>query len=191
MTPTDMPAPSQGDGESARLGGFIRSLLDPRSYFHLLRLVHYYSYSHVRERRRMTMGTGTRIAPNISICHGERIQLGRHCHIGVHSYLWAGPSTGRIIIGDYVSLAPEVFITASDYRFVAGKPFRQQPRRERDVIIGSDVWLGARVIVTAGVTIGDGCIVGAGAVVTRDLPANSIAVGVPARVVAERTAVEA
>jgi acetyltransferase-like isoleucine patch superfamily enzyme len=62
-----------------------------------------------------------------------------------------------------------------------------QPRREADVIIGRDVWLGARVIVLAGVTIGDGCVIGAGSVVTRSLPPNSIAVGAPARVVGERT----
>lgn len=162
------------------------SVLDPRSYLHALRLLHYYSYSHVREKRRMTIGPGTGFAPNVSIHNGERITIGRDCHIGERSYLWAGDSTGRIVIGDCVSLAPEVFITASDYQFVAGRPFRQQPKRERDVHIGRDVWLGARVIVTAGVTIGDGCIVGAGAVVTRDLPPNSIAVGMPARPVSQR-----
>jgi acetyltransferase-like isoleucine patch superfamily enzyme len=101
--------------------------------------------------------------------------------------LWAGGSIGRIEIGDFVSLAPGVFVTASDYQFVPGMPFRDQPKRERDIRIGNDVWLGAHVVVTAGVTIGDGCIVGAGAVVTRDLPAGCIAGGVPARVIGERT----
>lgn len=164
----------------------VRSLLDYRSYIHILRLIHYYGYSHVQQRSRITIDTSTGIAPNVSIQNGERIVIGRNCHIGEHCYLWAGSSTGRIIIGDFVSLAPEVFITASDYQFKAGTPFRQQPRLEKDVIIGCDVWLGARVIVTAGVTIGDGCIVGAGSVVTRDIPANSIAVGAPARVVNTR-----
>jgi acetyltransferase-like isoleucine patch superfamily enzyme len=69
---------------------------------------------------------------------------------------------------------------------VSGLPFREQPRLERDIRIGNDVWLGAGVVVTAGVTVGDGCIVGAGAVVTRDLPADCIAAGVPARVVGQR-----
>ena len=134
----------------------------------------------------MRIGPGTGFAPNVSIRNGERIEIGRDCHVGERSSLWAGDSTGRIIIGNTVSLAPEVFIIASDYGFERGKPFRQQSKRERDVVIGDDVWLGVRVVVTAGVTIGDGCIVGAGAVVTKDLPPNAIAAGVPARVIGER-----
>jgi acetyltransferase-like isoleucine patch superfamily enzyme len=141
--------------------------------------------------RQISIGSGTRIAPNVSFRHAERIQIGSHSHIGERCYLWAGSKTGRIEIGGRVSLAPQVFITASDYRFVAGQPFSEQPRKERAVRIGDDVWLGTGVVVTAGVSIGDGCIVGAGAVVTRDLPANSIAVGVPARVVATRMEAEA
>jgi acetyltransferase-like isoleucine patch superfamily enzyme len=161
-------------------------LFDLGSYVHALRLLHYFAYSHVKERRRMRVGRATGIAPNVSLRNGERITLGARCHIGERCYLWAGPSTGRITIGDQTSLAPGVFITASDYRFEPGIPFREQPKRERDVVIGSDVWLGTAVVVTAGVTIGDGCIVGAGAVVTRDLPAGCIAVGVPARPVSRR-----
>lgn len=161
-------------------------MLDPRCYLHAIRMVHYFGYTHVREKRRMSMGKDTRMAPNVSLRNGERIAMGHDCHIGERCYLWAGDSTGRILLGDFVSLAPEVFITASDYQFVAGRPFRNQPKRERDVRIGNDVWLGARVVVTAGVTIGDGCIVGAGAVVTKDLPPGSIAGGVPARVIGVR-----
>ena len=166
--------------------GAVGSLVDPRTYLHALRLLHYCGYSHVRERRKLQVGPGTGIAPNVSFRNGERIALGRGCHIGERCYLWAGDSTGRIILGDFVSLAPGVFITASDYRFEPGKPFRQQPKNERDIRIGDDVWLGAGVVVTAGVSIGDGCIIGAGAVVTRDIPEGSIAAGVPARVIGKR-----
>ncbi len=169
----------------------ITSLLDFGTWFHAFRILHYYGYSHVREKRKMTIGAGSHMAPNTSISNGERIVIGEKCHIGERCYLWAGDSKGRIVIGNLVSLAPEVFITASDYGFVKGRSFREQPRRERDVVIGNDVWLGARVVVTAGVTIGDGCIVGAGAVVTKDLPANCIAAGVPARVIAQRPEAEA
>ncbi len=153
-------------------------------------MVHYYGYSHVRPRSEMRIGKGTSMAPNVSLRNGSRISLGRDCHIGENCFIWAGDSTGRIDFGDHVSLAPGVFLTASDYRFVAGTPFREQPKSERDIRIGNDVWLGAGVVVTAGVTIGDGCIVGAGAVVTKDLPAACIAVGVPARIIGQRTASE-
>jgi acetyltransferase-like isoleucine patch superfamily enzyme len=175
----------------ARLRRAQATFGDLRSYLHVFRLLHFYGYSHVQERRKLTIGAGTGFAPNVSIRNGERISIGRGCHIGERSFLWAGDSTGHIRIGDTVSLAPEVFITTSDYAFERGRTFRDQPKTERDVMIGDDVWLGVRVVVTAGVTIGDGCIVGAGAVVTRDLPPNSIAVGVPARVIGERPAPQA
>jgi len=149
-------------------------------------MIHYIGYSHVRPRGEMTIGEGSAMAPNVSLRNGLRIEVGRDCHIGENCYLWAGDSTGRIAIGDHVSLAPGVFITASDYRFRAEIPFQKQPRRERDIRIGNDVWLGTGVVVTAGVTIGNGCIVGAGAVVTRDLPAGCIAAGVPAKVIGQR-----
>lgn len=168
----------------------LLNLLDPRCYLHAIRLLHYYGYSHVGPRRKLNLGKGSRIAPNVSLRNSQRITIGRDCHVGERCYLWAGDSSGRISLGDFVSLAPEVFITASDYQFVTGLPFRNQPKRERDVNIGSDVWLGTRVVITAGVSIGDGCIVGAGAVVTRDLPAGAIAVGVPARVTGFRKVAE-
>jgi acetyltransferase-like isoleucine patch superfamily enzyme len=162
------------------------ALCDPRSYLHLLRMLRFYSYSHVRPRAAMQLGAASAMAPNVSLRNGARIAVGSHCHIGECCHLWAGDLTGRIDLGDRVSLAPGVFITASDYQFVAGVPFREQPKRERDVRIGDDVWLGAGVVVTAGVEIGDGCIVGAGAVVTKSLPAGCIAAGVPARVIGQR-----
>src|SRR4029453_13771356 len=133
----------QPTGHADRLGARILravgSALDPRSYLHAFRILHYYSYSHVKEKRLMTIGQGTLIAPNVSIRNGRRISIGARSHIGERCYLWAGGDAGRIIIGDDLSPAPEVFIPASDYQFAGGERFRQQPRRERDVIIGCDV----------------------------------------------------
>lgn len=51
------------------------------------------------------------------------------------------------------------------------------------ITIGSNIYFGANVIVLKGVTIGDNCIIGAGSLVTKDIPANSVAAGVPCRVV--------
>jgi acetyltransferase-like isoleucine patch superfamily enzyme len=65
-------------------------------------------------------------------------------------------------------------------------PTRDQGASVSDVAIGSNVWLGSKVTVLRGVTIGDNAVVGAGAVVTRDIPENAVAVGVPARVLRYR-----
>ena len=53
----------------------------------------------------------------------------------------------------------------------------------KPVTIGNDCWFGANVVVCPGVTIGDNCVIGAGSVVTRDIPTNSFAAGVPAKVI--------
>lgn len=164
----------------------VARMLDPRLLAHLLKVARFYAYGHVEPRRRLTAGPGLRMSPTASLRNGERITLGRGVHVGERCYLWAGDTVGRIRIGDDVLLAPEVFLTASNYGTVAGRRVMEQPKREADVVIGDDVWLGARVVVLPGVTVGAGAIVGAGSVVTKDVPPNAIAAGIPARVVAWR-----
>ncbi len=170
----------------SRVGRVLATALDPGTYLHPFRLLHFYSYSHVRPRRRVALADGARIAPNVSIRNGERISIGKGTHVGERAYLWAGDSHGRISIGEHCRLGPEVFVSASDYGLRPDQPIAYQERNERDVEIGNDVWLGARVFVGAGVHIGDGCVVSAGSVVARSLPPGSIAVGVPARIVRRR-----
>lgn len=170
----------------SRIGRVLATAIDPGTYLHPLRLLHFYSYSHVRPRRKVALARGARIAPNVSIRNGERIAIGAGTHVGERAYLWAGDSHGRISIGEHCRLGPEVFISASDYGLQPDEPIAYQERNERDVEIGNDVWLGARVFVGAGVQIGDGCVVSAGSVVARSLPPGSIAVGVPARIVRRR-----
>jgi acetyltransferase-like isoleucine patch superfamily enzyme len=165
---------------------FLGSIFDPRAYVQLLRLLHYWNYAHVQPRRRASIGPGVAMAPNVSLRNGDRIEIGARAHVGEGCALWAGDTSGRIVIGEDALFGPQVFITASDYTYAPGTPVMRQPRIERDVIIGRDVWLGARVIVVAGVSIGDGCVVAAGSVVTNALPAGSVAAGAPARVIKMR-----
>ncbi len=152
----------------------------------MFKLVHYWNYAHVTPRREATIGSGSVLAPNVTLRNGSRVQLGRGCRVGANSSLWAGNSSGRVIIGNDVLIGPEVFITASNYEIPRGQPVTEQGTIETDVIIGDNVWLGRGVTVLPGVTIGDGCVIGAGSVVAKSLPPESIAVGSPARVVAER-----
>jgi acetyltransferase-like isoleucine patch superfamily enzyme len=169
-----------------RWRGVFSTVLDPMTYFQAVRLLHYYSYSHVRPRRRVTLGAGATLAPNVSLRNGERITVGARTQIGERVYLWAGDESGRITIGEHCRFGPEAFVTASDYGLQPDQPIAYQERSERDVVIGNDVWLGARAFVGAGVTIGDGCVVSAGSVVTKSLPPGSVAVGIPARIVRRR-----
>lgn len=161
----------------------LRSVADPRTYLHGVKLLNFANYTHVVQRRRMRCGRGVRISPNASFRNGERIAIGDGTHVGERAMIWAGDSTGAVRIGDHCLLGPEVLLTASNYDVQPGTLTMEAPRREADITIGRNVWLGARAIVTAGVTIGDDCVIGAGAVVTKDVPSGSTAVGVPARIV--------
>ena len=58
------------------------TFLDPRSYLDALRMLHLYSYNHVRKRWRLSAGPGTKISPNVSCRNGRRIAMGRDCHLG-------------------------------------------------------------------------------------------------------------
>lgn len=165
---------------------FARSVLDPRTLLHAVRLLHYFHYSHVAEVGKVTLGRDVRTPPNVSFANGERIRIGAGTRIGARSHLWAGSESGRIEIGEDCNLAPLCFVTASNYGTEPGEPIMDQVKRDADVVIGDGVWLGAGAMVMPGVTIGAGTVVAAGSVVTRDLPAGVIAGGVPATVIRER-----
>ena len=85
-------------------------------------------------------------------------------------------------IGDNCMLAENCFVTDADWHDVYHRIY---PGKRAAVRIGSNVWLADSVTVCKGVSIGDNCVVGAASVVTRDIPANSIAAGNPARVIGE------
>lgn len=164
----------------------FRSMLDPMTYLHALRLAHFSAYSHVQQVRKLNRGSNVTFAPNVSFRNAQRITIGAGSHIGEFSIVWAGDSMGRIVLGEKCLLAPHVTITASNYGVNQGEFVMDQPKVERDIVLGDDVWLGANVVVLAGVSIGDGAVVAAGAVVTKDLPAQCIAAGVPAKVIGTR-----
>lgn len=170
----------------SRARGAVRSLLSIRTYVQSLRLAHFSAYAHALQVPRLQRGADVSFAPNVSFRNAERIRLGEGTHVGEHSLLWAGDSTGTITLGRQCLLGPHVMLTASNYGTEQGTPVMDQPKIERDIVVGDDVWIGANAVVTAGVTIGDGAVIGAGAVVTRDIPPQSIAAGVPARVIGMR-----
>lgn len=92
---------------------------------------------------------------------------------------------GTVEIGDDSLIAAHVVITSETHDIDAlskGLLYRQTRQTSR-VRIGNNVWIGSGAVVLPGVTIGDNSVVAAGAVVTKNIEANSLAVGVPARTV--------
>ncbi|GAB2456305.1 acyltransferase [Xylanimonas ulmi] len=165
--------------------GLLR-VVRPSTWRQWARVANFLGYDGA-ELREASVGAGARISPTVSVRNGRRVSVGAGAQIGASCSLWAGDSTGRIVIGDHALFAPDVFVTASNYDFDAVPgPVMAAPKREADVTIGANTWLGARVVVLPGVSIGDGSVVAAGSVVTKDLPPGVLAAGVPARVIRKR-----
>lgn len=87
-----------------------------------------------------------------------------------------------------VTFGDNVFIAPNCGFYTAGHPLDADRRNRgleyaRPITVGNNVWFGAHVCVLPGVTIGDNCVIGAGSIVTKDIPANSLAVGNPCKVI--------
>ena len=109
---------------------------------------------------------------------------GHHCHFGkmvYANYNLTCVDDTHIYIGDYTMIGPNVTIAT------AGHPILPELREKlyqynMSVKIGRNCWIGAGVTIVPGVTIGDNTVIGAGSVVTKDIPANVVAVGNPCKV---------
>jgi acetyltransferase-like isoleucine patch superfamily enzyme len=143
------------------------------------------------------VGKETVVEPGIQIINSANVRIGNKCLLKDSIYIRAG-TEGKVIIGDRVAInsfcrifghgsieigedtqiGPGTLITTTghDYRSNLETSFKR-------VVIGKGVWIGANVTILPGVEIGDFAVVGAGAVVTKSIPARSIAVGVPAKVI--------
>ena len=108
---------------------------------------------------------------------GKNLTLGRDVFINIGCRF---QDTGGITVGDGSLIGHGSTLTTLDHGI---DPERRADMVPAPIVIGRKVWLGAAVTVVPGVTIGDGAIVGAGAVVTKDVPANAIVAGVPAKLI--------
>jgi acetyltransferase-like isoleucine patch superfamily enzyme len=152
------------------------------------------------------VGKGLHLEGLVCVGYGENVRLGDNVRLGKDMWLGAF-GTGRLVIGSntYVGrltiilaydsveigddclISPFCYIADVNHGRAAGTLIRQQPLEPKPIRIGNDVWIGAGVSVLPGVTIGDGAVIGARAVVSKDIPPNAVAVGVPAKVVHYRT----
>lgn len=123
------------------------------------------------------------INPPFYCDYGSHIEVGKNFFANYNCTML---DVGRIRIGDNVQLAPNVAI------YTAGHPVHPATRNTLyeygiDVTIGNNVWIGGNVVICPGVTIGDNTVIGAGSVVTKDIPAWTVAAGNPCRVIRDIT----
>lgn len=113
--------------------------------------------------------------------YGYNVKLGENVFINMNNYFMDGAE---------ISLGNNVFVGPSCGFYTASHPLDAKDRnrgleKASPISIGSNVWLGGNVSVMPGVTIGEGSVIGAGSVVTKDIPENVLAVGVPCKVIRE------
>jgi acetyltransferase-like isoleucine patch superfamily enzyme len=146
---------------------------------------------------------------------GLQIQIGRRGRLDFGRFVWIGDGTkircheGEVIIGDKTVMGQECTISAYQHIRIGEQcviadramfidfdhgvvdvelPIRRQGIYKRDVDVGSNVWIGYGACVLRGVKVGDNSIIGSNSVVTRDVPANAVVGGVPAKVIRMRDA---
>lgn len=128
-----------------------------------------------------TLGPDVEIKPPLFVDYGENIHVGARTFI---NYNLTALDVAPIVIGEDCQLGPNVQLLTPTHP-IAPQPRRDKLEAAKPITLGDNVWLGGGVIVCPGVTIGDNSVIGAGSVVTRDIPANVVAVGNPARVIRE------
>jgi maltose O-acetyltransferase len=125
-----------------------------------------------------TTGKNFFIEPPFRCDYGYNIHIGENFYANYNLIIL---DCADVIIGNNVLMAPNVGI------YTAGHPIHHEPRNQEyeyafPITIGNNVWIGGNVVINPGITIGDNTVIGAGSVVTKDIPANVIAVGNPCRV---------
>ena len=125
------------------------------------------------------------IYPGVWITPGTNLVLGDHVDLAKDVLI---TTRGGVEIGDRTLIGYRTQISSSNHTIPpVGEPFPISGDQHSPIYIANDVWIGASCIITAGVTIGPGAVIAAGSVVTKDIPSNSIAAGVPAKVIKMRT----
>lgn len=122
-----------------------------------------------------------RLYSSVELLGNISITIGAHTYIGHKSTITGG--LANVIIGDNCDISDQVSIICGTHEIdtvgerVAGKGIG------KNITIGNGVWIGYRAIILPGIHIGDQCIIGAGCVVSKDVPARSVVVGNPMRII--------
>ena len=176
-----------------------KTLAELRAEGHRLSKMYNDTYETEEEKRNEILdellpnrGKGCYLQGPVFFDYGKFTTMGEGCYA---NFNFTVLDTCPVSIGDNVFFGPNCTIATPVH------PLRWQERNMKckedgtwyddeygkAVTIGSNCWIASNVVIAAGVNIGEGCVIGAGSVVTRDIPANSLAVGNPCRVIRQIT----
>ncbi len=133
----------------------------------------------IRFGRFVWIGDGTKIRCHEGVVEvGEKTVMGQECTISAYQ---------RVRIGAECVIADRAMFIDFDHGVVeVERPIRLQGIYKRDVEVGNNVWIGYGACILRGVRIGDNSVIGTNAVVTKDVPANAVVGGIPARIIRMR-----
>ena len=137
----------------------------------------------IRFGRFVWIGDGTKIRCHEGVVEiGAKTVMGQECTISAYQ---------RVGIGEQCVIADRAMFIDFDHGVVeVERPIRLQGIYKRDVEVGSNVWIGYGACILRGVSVGDNSVIGTNAVVTKDVPANAVVGGIPARIIRMREAPE-
>jgi acetyltransferase-like isoleucine patch superfamily enzyme len=164
---------------------YLKYLFQPGFWRWLVHKIDYIITDQVKPWTQLKLPPKCTIHPSVSFRSAQNVELGSHTRIQPFCIIWASPNA-KIRIGQYTGLGPQTMIYSSNHMYSPDTPYHQQPWVEKDVTIGRDCWIGGGSMIMPGVTIGDQCVIAAGTVVTKDIPAGSVAAGVPAKIIKTR-----
>ncbi len=211
-TPRRQPKPIELRGDPPPLRGGPLTFLRFARRHHML--TGGYAYLLVRLAWFKLRFRGRLVTDGVAfICPGVKFEIGRHAKLHLGRWSWVGNDTkirvheGEVRIGAKTVLGQECTISAFQHVSIGRecivadrvmlidfdhgvveveRPIRLQGIYKRDVRVGHNVWMGYGACVLRGCTVGDNSILGTYAVVTKDVPANAVAAGTPARVIRMR-----
>lgn len=190
--------------------GRLSSLIGPK-WDYLCYMFHRAIVTGKHKKRFMSFGSGSKLASGVSLLNPQCIAIGNNVSVMSHCVLECSPSAGfnsemilgnnisigeyshitcarKIVIGDGLLTGRFVLITDNGHGNNSADetnipPLLRNINSSGPVIIGKNVWIGDKATILPNVTIGDGAVIAANAVVTKDVPAYSVAGGCPAKVI--------
>lgn len=119
------------------------------------------------------VGDGSRVLSPMTVVHGDKVHIGNNVIVMPNSLMMA---SGTITIEDNALVAAYVKLISNNH-----DPYDRAVLTCKPVVLKKNCWIGAGVVILPGVTVGENSIVGAGSVVTKDVPANTVVAGNPAK----------